>query len=98
MIVLIPYGVYSNQKLNFEPANLKIVIGINNTVRWVNKDYTLHTISAVTSPTNASSFHSTPVFQGGSFEYTFTVPGTYEYYCPWHPGWMRGTVTVVQQN
>jgi plastocyanin len=95
VLVLIPYGVYANQQLNFEPSNLKVLIGVNNTVRWVNKDYTLHTISILSSPNNSSTFESGPIFQGGSLEYTFAVPGQYAYYCPWHPGWMRGTVTVL---
>jgi plastocyanin len=98
VLVLIPYGIYANQQLNFEPANIRVVIGINNTVRWVNKDYTLHTISALSTPNNSPSFDSAPIFQGGSFEYTFTVPGQYAYYCPWHPGWMRGTITVIARN
>jgi len=54
-----------------------------------------HTVTSKTVPTGASSFNSGEMLPGATFTYTFTVPGTYSYYCIYH-SWMTGTVTVVQ--
>ena len=32
---------------------------------------------------------------GGTFSYIFEEPGTYEYYCSYHPG-MSATITVTE--
>jgi plastocyanin len=43
-----------------------------------------------------NSLSSGPIAPGEKFMFTFTSPGTYPYYCIYHP-WMKGTVTVVKQ-
>src|SRR5581483_4882133 len=50
-----------------------------------------HTVTTTKAPVAFDS----GVFQNGkSFSYTFTKPGTYEYYCAVHPD-MKAVVTVV---
>lgn len=83
-------GAGSNASIakSYAPDPATVVIGVNNTVTWVNNDSSPHTVTA-----NDGSFNSGNVAPGGVFTYTFTTPGTYEYHCIYHP-WMIGTITV----
>ncbi|HXG06415.1 MAG TPA: multicopper oxidase domain-containing protein [Nitrososphaera sp.] len=66
-----------------------IVINVGDTVTWKNDDSTTHTVKS----REEGLFYSGSILQRRSFEYTFTEPGTFEYYCSLHP-WMTGTVEV----
>jgi plastocyanin len=57
-------------------------------VRWVNDDEDAHTVASATG-----AFASPGLDRGEAFAHTFTVPGTYAYFCALHPG-MTGTITV----
>jgi len=72
----------------YSPDPVTLVVGVNNTIKWVNNDNAPHTVTA-----NDASFDSGNVAQGQSFAFTFTTPGTYQYHCVYHP-WMIGTVIV----
>lgn len=89
-----PNGVGGNQSLNFSPATITVVVGVNNTVTWVNSDTVLHTVTSKTVPSGATAFDSGNMNAGAKYTYTFTVTGTYAYYCIFH-SWMQGTVIVV---
>jgi plastocyanin len=94
--VVMPNGVNLQKTLNFQPADITLVVGVNNSVTWTNQDSTDHTVTftAVPGGVTASSM-SSDVPPGTSFgPITFTVPGTYQYHCQFHPGWMRGTIVV----
>lgn len=87
--VVMPLGVGSDQGLNYVPVKITVIIGSNNTVTFVNKDSTVHTVTA-----DDGSFDSGNVLAGQSWTYTFTTPGTFAYHCIYH-SWMRGTVVVL---
>jgi plastocyanin len=72
----------------FSPNTITLVIGVNNTLTWENKDSSPHTVTA-----DDNSFASPNIAQGQSFTFTFTSVGTYSYHCLYHP-WMTGTVVV----
>ena len=72
----------------FSPSTITVVIGLNNTVDWINDDSVPHTVTA-----NDGSFSSGNLNPGDSYSFTFTSPGTYTYHCSYHP-WMKGTVIV----
>jgi len=79
----------------YAPDKITVVIGVNNTVTFVNNDGSVHhTVTSTSVPSGAASFNSGDMAGGATFTYTFTVPGTYQYDCVYHP-WMTGTVTVV---
>ncbi len=86
--VVIPQGIGTNTKLNYQPANITVVLGVNNTVVWVNQDSVKHTVTS-----NSNLFNSGDILAGSSWSYTFTKPGVYTYYCIYHT-WMRGVVVV----
>jgi plastocyanin len=76
----------------YDPDNITVVIGVNNTVIWTNNDNEPHTVTA-----SDGSFDSGNMNPGATFAYTFTKPGTYTYICTYHP-WMHGYVTVIQSS
>lgn len=98
--VVIPLGVGTNMSLNFEPSVLTVVVGVNNTIEWVDQDSSApHTVTATSVPSGATMFNSnssTPLTKGSTFTVTLTVPGTYHYHCSFHPAWMMGTIVVKQ--
>lgn len=78
----------------FTPDSVTLVIGTNNTVKWTNTDIgSQHTVTSVTVPPGARLFDSGNLNTGASFTYTFTLAGTYQYTCAYHP-WMKGTIMV----
>lgn len=91
--VSIPAGVGANQSLNFQPATITVVIGINNTIAWTNGDSVTHTVTSTSGPTGAS-FDSGNIAAGATYTHTFTAAGTYSYRCNYHPSWMTGTIVV----
>jgi plastocyanin len=77
---------------NYMPANITVVIGVNNTVEWINNDTdTPHTVTSNSG--DPASFNSGNLNPGQTYTFTFTVAGTYEYYCEYH-SWMTGEVVV----
>jgi plastocyanin len=92
--IIMPAGAGSNQ-LNFSPATIKLVIGVNNSVTWTNDDAIAHTVKSNTIPAGAQPFASDILSTGQTFTVTLTVPGTYTYFCTIHPAFMRGSIVVV---
>jgi plastocyanin len=78
----------SNPTGHFSPQTITVVIGANNTVTWVNEDYSIHTVTS-----NTGIFDSGLLNSGDKWSYTFSTPGTYAYHCAIHP-FMLGTIIV----
>jgi len=57
-------------------------------VASVRYDLTKHTVSG-----SDGLWGSPPITTGQTFECTFTTPGTYSYFCAYHP-FMKGQVIV----
>jgi plastocyanin len=72
----------------FTPADLTIPVG--TTVVWTNMDAAPHNVVS----TDGGPLESDTLQTGDTFEFTFTEPGTYEYFCSIHPD-MVGTITVT---
>jgi plastocyanin len=80
-------GAISIANFTFNPAKLTVKAG--TTVTWTNKDDIPHGIA---SSSNAFT-RSKPLVTEDSFSFTFTTPGTYQFFCYLHPN-MVGTVVV----
>lgn len=91
--VVMPNGVGANMNLNFQPVTITVVIGVNNTVVWISQDTIAHTVLNASAPRVFGS-GTALINSGQSFSFTFTTPGTYNYFCNLHPTWMKGTVIV----
>ncbi len=82
----------------FVPMELEVAAG--TTVTWTNQDRFGHTVTAGTSREPTGEFDLTLGLttdadtSGETGTYTFDEPGTYAYFCRYHPS-MQGTVTVT---
>jgi plastocyanin len=70
---------------SFTPQTLEIAAG--TTITWTNHDDVPHNVVSTDKV-----FKSKTMDTDEKFSYTFTKPGTYNYYCSIHP---RMTATVV---
>lgn len=86
--VKIPAGTGADTSLNYSPSSIRLVVGVNNTVTFLNGDSTKHTVTALDG-----SFDSGDILPGGSWTHTFAA-GTYSFHCIYH-SYMKGTITVV---
>ncbi|MEM2484330.1 MAG: hypothetical protein QXR26_03600 [Candidatus Caldarchaeum sp.] len=92
VVVIIPRAVsHMPYQSNYQPSWLKLVLGFNNTVRWVNLDDHMHTVTGYNN-----TFSSPELNLYDTYVYTFTKTGIYRYRCPPHP-WMEGVITVVEE-
>jgi plastocyanin len=82
-----PAGAVSIDNFTFTPASLTVKAG--TTVTWTNKDDIPHGIAASDNAFKKSKALDTD----DSFSYTFTTPGTFQYFCYIHPH-MVGTIVV----
>jgi plastocyanin len=80
-------GAVSIDNFTFGPQSLTVKAG--TTVTWTNKDDIPHGIAA----TNNAFTRSKALDTDDSYSFTFTTPGTYQYFCYIHPH-MVGTIVV----
>lgn len=104
--VIIPKGssLPTSEHNNFEPAAIKVVVGVNNTVRWVNQDITSSSIRAdnMSDPEFYKATHLDDeddsvkllLEPGDTFEFTFTMAGKFGYHSEPHPH-KHGTIIVL---
>ena len=71
----------------FAPPVITVVIGVNNTVTWINQDEIVHSVLT------ANGFSSGDIAPGHTYSYTFMRAGVYPYYCGYYPI-MTGVITV----
>ena len=70
----------------FKPNTLTIPVGTR--VTWVNKESEEHDVTSV-----KPGMFTNPLVPFGSYSFTFTEPGTYDYYCGAHSS-MTGVIIV----
>jgi amicyanin len=70
----------------FDPPRLIVKAG--TTVTWHNRDDIPHTVVA-----SGKEFRSKTLDTDDTFAFTFTTPGSYEYFCSLHPH-MTGMIVV----
>ena len=85
-----PSGPVQHVKIDnfsYEPRSVTIAPGTK--VVWTNRDDVPHTATSTAKP---KAFDSRTLDTDQSFEFVFTKPGTYEYYCAVHP---KMTATII---
>ena len=82
-----PGSTVSIDNFTFKPQTVTVKVG--TTVTWTNKDDIPHGIASA----NGAFARSKALDTDDSYSFTFTVPGTYQYFCYVHPH-MTGTVVV----
>jgi plastocyanin len=73
---------------NFTFAPQRLAVKAGTTVTWINDDDIPHTVASSTK-----LFKSNALDTSDKFSFTFTTPGTYEYFCSLHPH-MTGAIVV----
>ena len=87
----------------YEPAQVTVKVG--QPVEWINTGKNVHSVTLVpddaqnpkdaAEPKGAATFDSGFMAPGSKFSYTFSVPGTYHYFCvPHEKAGMVGVVVV----
>jgi len=82
-----PATAVSIDNFTFTPQTMTVKAG--TTVTWTNRDDIPHGLAA----TNNAFKRSQALDTDDSFSFTFTTPGTYQYFCYIHPH-MTGTIMV----
>ena len=82
-----PVMAVSIDNFTFNPQTLTVKAG--TMVTWTNKDDIPHGIAATGNAFKRSAAMDTD----DSYSFTFTTPGTYQYFCYIHPH-MTGTIVV----
>jgi plastocyanin len=75
----------------FTPGSLTVTAG--TTVRWINRDNHLHTVTAGAPGAPSGLFDSGNIGANGDFTFTFSQAGTFPYFCGHHAG-MAGIIVV----
>jgi amicyanin len=86
-----PASAVSIDNFTFTPPSLTVKAG--TTVTWTNKDDIPHGIASANNAFTKSKALDTD----DSYSFTFTTPGTYQYFCYVHPH-MTGTIVVQPGN
>jgi len=73
---------------NFTFKPQRITVKAGTAVTWTNRDDIPHAIAAT-----GNLFKSKVLDTDNSYSFTFTTPGSYDYFCSLHPH-MTGTVVV----
>ena len=98
ILVMIPsasaeeHNISITDDMKFDPEDLTINVG--DTVNWTNNDGIEHTATSTDGP---ASFDSGNIATGGSWSFTFTEAGTYNYKCDYHSS-MNASITVVDSD
>jgi plastocyanin len=72
---------------NFTFGPQKLTVKAGTTVTWINEDDIPHTV------VSTGHFRSKALDTDDKYSYTFTTPGTFEYFCGLHPH-MQGSIVV----
>jgi plastocyanin len=79
-------GAVKIDNFTFTPKSVTVKAG--TTVTWTNQDDIPHTVTSTTK-----QFRSKALDTDDKFTFTFSTPGTYDYFCSLHPK-MTGTIVV----
>ncbi len=92
-VEIVPGASSPSNGKNFDPASITVSVG--TTVKWENKDTTLHTVTSGSAEAGDSGkvFDSSYLAAGKEFQHKFDTAGTFDYYCTLHP-FMKGKVVV----
>jgi plastocyanin len=98
--IVIPDGAgdLGNLSLNFEPSQIAVMVGVNNTITITNNDIKQShwfVFTSVPAGAMSSQIVNTPKLgPGQSYTITLTVPGLYNFEDAWHPIWLQGSIVV----
>ena len=79
----------------YSPNSITVRVGTR--VTWANNETAQipHTVTSGTPSAPSAAFDSGTLNPGQTFQFTFSTPGTFAYFCRIHGAAMTGTLTVV---
>ncbi|AFL82447.1 plastocyanin [Aequorivita sublithincola DSM 14238] len=80
-------------KIGINGSDASITIEVGDAVRWTLRDNIAHTISSIAGSSVETFDSGTISGEGTEYLYVFTVEGSNDYKCNFHPN-MNGTITV----
>ena len=86
VVVAVSDAAVKIDNFTFTPKSVTVKAG--TTVTWTNQDDIPHTVTSTTK-----QFRSKALDTEDKFTFTFSTPGTYDYFCSLHPK-MTGTIVV----
>ncbi|MEK9628028.1 MAG: plastocyanin/azurin family copper-binding protein [Nitrospinota bacterium] len=103
IFLIFPFAISANSetveveifKSAFFPAVVEVKKG--DTVKWVNKEEVLHTVTSGKSPIHDDKFNASFLVK----EYEVKIdetPGVIDYFCAIHNATMRGAIIVVEKK
>lgn len=94
--VTIPQGAVIEGRTSLVPQEITVILGINNTVTWINEDDVSH---GITSDTGGDNLWGTPgvLKPEESYSVTFEEAGVFSYHGQPHP-WITGRVIVLEND
>src|ERR1041384_8830510 len=81
------------QDNSFNAKDINLKVGGTVTWQWVGMDY--HSVTFTDLKDSTGSPVTSAIVPVGTYQHTFPVAGTFNYYCLVHGGSMTGTVTVL---
>jgi hypothetical protein len=97
--ISIPVGAGSSPRLNFNSSRINLVLGVNNSVEWVDHDpLKPHNVVSKSFPTGAKGFgsDSLSLIEGDVYgPIVLNIPGVYTYRSLVDAAWMNGTIIVT---
>lgn len=92
-IVTIPQRAYVEGGQRLNPQEITVVLGINNTVTWINEDDVVHTFG---SDDQNNQWWTDTMMPGQSSSVTFNSTGIFSYHGMPGP-WITGKVIVLEE-
>jgi plastocyanin len=77
----------------FKPKDIMVKVG--DTVTWTNGDDIEHSVTAGKPGKETGDFDSGFFVKDGTYSFTFTKPGAFEFFCKRHPS-MKAKVVVSE--
>ncbi len=91
-----PGGAAAVSLMNIMYNPKSITVHAGTAVKWTNNDSGIvHTVTSGTPGAPSGTFDSGNLNSGQTFQFTFSSPGTFSYYCRIHGAIMTGTITVI---
>ena len=94
------YGVAGQKKGGDRSVSIDVLnhqdltVLVGAVINWENEDTVSHTVTSGIPGNDDGVFDSGEIASGDSFEFSFSEPGEYSYYCDIHPE-MSATITVT---
>jgi plastocyanin len=82
----------STSQIQLDPKTITVMLGLNNTVTWINEDTTAHTLVS-----DKSTWQTEIILPDKESTVIFNQTGVYEYHGAPHP-WITGKVIVLENE